>query len=31
MRIALDADIPILIHGSEPVGHIYKGKGKNDP
>jgi hypothetical protein len=31
LNIAIENNIPILIHGSEPVGHIYKGKGNNDP
>ena len=27
MDIALDANIPIAIHCSEPIGHLYPGKG----
>tara|TARA_B100000809_G_scaffold254712_1_gene292277 strand:+ start:57 stop:908 length:852 start_codon:yes stop_codon:yes gene_type:complete len=27
MKIARDLELPILIHSSEPVGHIYDGKG----
>ena len=31
LAIASENNIPILIHGSEPVGHLYRGKGINDP
>ena len=27
MQIALNSNLPISIHCSEPVGHIYPGKG----
>ena len=31
MKIARDLKLPILIHSSEPVGHIYGGKGTTYP
>ena len=31
MKIARDLELPILIHSSEPVGHIYGGKGTTYP
>ena len=31
MKIARDLELPILIHSSEPVGHIYDGKGTTYP
>ena len=30
MQLALNADLPISIHCSEPVGHIYPGKGNTE-
>ena len=27
MRLAARRDVPVLVHGSEPVGHDYAGKG----
>lgn len=31
MQTALDLDLPVLVHSSEPVGHHYAGKGKTTP
>lgn len=31
MRLAARRDVPVLVHGSEPVGHDYAGKGDTDP
>jgi hypothetical protein len=31
MEIARDMELPILIHCSEPVGHMYSGKGATSP
>ena len=31
MKIARELELPILIHSSEPVGHIYGGKGATYP
>ena len=31
LNIALENNLPVLIHGSEPIGHRYNGKGTNDP
>ncbi|MBK90388.1 MAG: metal-dependent hydrolase [Chloroflexi bacterium] len=31
LNIASENNLPILIHGSEPVGHLYNGKGNNHP
>ena len=31
MGTALKLNIPVLIHGSEPVGHKYPGKGDTTP
>jgi len=31
LNIASENNLPILIHGSEPVGHKYIGKGNNNP
>ena len=30
MQLALNSDLPISIHCSEPVGHIYPGKGNTE-
>lgn len=31
MRILEESNLPIVIHSSEPVGHIYPGKGSTTP
>ena len=31
LKIALEYNLPTIIHGSEPVGHSYPGKGRNLP
>ena len=31
LKIALHYNLPIIIHGSEPLGHKYKGKGRSYP
>tara|TARA_B110000438_G_scaffold270971_1_gene288508 strand:- start:457 stop:1281 length:825 start_codon:yes stop_codon:yes gene_type:complete len=31
LKIAHENNLPIIIHGSEPVGHKYNGKGINHP
>ncbi len=31
MRLALEYEVPLLIHVNEPVGHIYPGKGPVTP
>jgi len=31
LNIASENNLPILIHGSEPVGHEYNGKGNSNP
>lgn len=31
MEAAADLDLVVLIHGSEPLGHIYPGKGRMTP
>ena len=31
LKIALEYNLPTIIHGSEPVGHTYPGKGRNLP
>ena len=31
LQIALEYNLPTIIHGSEPVGHSYPGKGRNLP
>ena len=31
MQIARDLKLPVLIHSSEPVGHMYSGKGATSP
>ena len=31
MRLAIEQKLPVVIHGSEPVGHTYAGKGATHP
>jgi predicted TIM-barrel fold metal-dependent hydrolase len=31
MRYAATHDLPVVVHGSEPVGHAYPGKGDTGP
>jgi len=31
MDLAIANDLPVVIHGSEPVGHAYAGKGETHP
>lgn len=31
MELALEYEVPVLVHGSEPVGHSYPGKGHSTP
>jgi hypothetical protein len=31
LKIAHENNLPIIVHGSEPVGHNYNGKGINHP
>ncbi len=31
MTAAADLGLPVLVHSSEPVGHLYPGKGKTHP
>ncbi len=31
MRLASEHGAPVLVHGSEPVGHAYPGKGETHP
>ena len=31
MDAARELDMPVLVHSSEPVGHLYPGKGKTTP
>ena len=31
MRLASERGAPVLVHGSEPVGHAYPGKGETHP
>ena len=31
LDIAAINDLPVIVHGSEPIGHKYSGKGVNDP
>ena len=31
LKIALHYNLPIIIHGSEPIGHKYRGKGRSYP
>ena len=31
MDAARNLDLPVLVHGSEPVGHLYAGKGVTTP
>jgi len=31
MHMALELALPVLVHGSEPVGHKYSGKGQTTP
>ena len=31
MTLAQTKDIPVLVHASEPVGHVYRGKGRATP
>lgn len=31
MELAISLDLPVLLHCSEPVGHLYPGKGNTTP
>ena len=31
MDLARSLDLPVLVHSSEPVGHLYPGKGNTTP
>ena len=31
MSMLLTAEFPLVVHSSEPVGHLYQGKGQTDP
>jgi len=31
MRLAIERRLPVVVHGSEPVGHAYPGKGDTHP
>jgi predicted TIM-barrel fold metal-dependent hydrolase len=31
MRLAAEHRLPVVVHGSEPVGHAYRGKGNTHP
>ena len=31
IELAIEKDLPVVIHGSEPMGHAYAGKGETHP